>query len=190
LVAPNGKLVEPEDEGRKRRAKVAEQITPQSIKPENFKSIKKRTVKELPADPNVINAISVVFMYTILGLGDREIADILKTTVSEIVDIRLHEAYGECFQIIHGEFVNANSDLLASRIAAYSQDALTTVGELAMGAKKEEVKFRASADILDRAGVRAKDIEGRAGVAKSELRITVVDGTKETKIEIDTNFDV
>jgi hypothetical protein len=189
LVANDGKLYEPEDEGRKRRAELAKKIDVQQIHPENFKSIKKRTVKDLPGEPHVINAVSVVFMYTLLGLGDREIADILKTDVKEIHDIRMHGTYVECFQIIHSEFVNANSDLLSSRIAAYSQDALTTVGELAKAGKKEEVRLRASTDLLDRAGVRAKDMEAKSGVNKGGLRITIVDGEKTTKLEVDTGFN-
>lgn len=188
LVTATGDIIEPEDEGRKRRADLAEKIETHKIDPSNFKSVKRRTVKELPGEPHVINAVSVVFMYTLLGLGDREIADILKTDVKEIRDIRMHEAYNECFQIIHSEFVNANSDLLTSRIAAYSQDALTTVGELAKEGKKEEVRLRASTDLLDRAGVRAKDLENKSAVAKTELRITIVDGEKTTKLDVDTNF--
>src|SRR4051812_48887189 len=55
-----------------------------TIDPATFRSTKQRNVKDLPASVSVTNAVSVVFMYTILGVGDREIAESLRTTVDEI----------------------------------------------------------------------------------------------------------
>lgn len=154
------------------------------INPAEYRPTKRRVIKELPGEVHIINAVSVVFMYTLLGVGDREIADSLKTTVDDIIQLRNHSAYGECFQIIHGEFINANSELLTSRIAAYSQNALSTVGDLAKDGKKEEVRLRASIDILDRAGVRPKDQEQRGAMTQQHLRIIVVDGDTDTNVTV------
>ncbi len=131
-----------------------------------------------------MNAIGVVFMYTLLGIGDREIAEVLKTTTEEVLSIRRHSGYGEYFNAVLGEFINANSDLLTSRIASYAQTALQTVGTLAKEGKKEETKLRASIDLLDRAGVRPKDQEQRQNTVKNELRIIVVDGEKNVSLEL------
>lgn len=155
------------------------------IDPAAYRPLKKRTVKELPGEIQIVNAVAVVFMYTLLGVGDREIADSLKTTVEDIIQLRNHSAYGECFQVIHAEFINANSDLLTSRIAAYSQRALQTVGNLATDGKKEEVKLRASIDILDRAGVRPKDQEQRSASTQNHLRIIIVDGDTDTNVNVE-----
>lgn len=162
-----------------------EQASHGLINPETYRPTKRRTLKEIPSDVRIVNAVSVVFMYTLLGVGDREIADALKTDVEDINQLRAHSAYGECFQIIHSEFINANSDLLTSRIAAYSQTALQTVGHLAESGKKEEVKLRASIDILDRAGVRPKDQEQRGLATQNHLRIIVVDGDTETDVNVE-----
>lgn len=183
LVAANGQVVEPENKPPPRGK--AALLQPQLIDPAQYRPSRRRALKELPAAPNVINGVGAVFMYTLLGVGDREIADTLRVAVQDVEDLRNHSAYGECFQIVHGEFINANSDLLTSRIAAYSQTALTTVGTLASDSKKEEVKLRASIDLLDRAGVRPKDQEGKAQATRNDLRIIVVDGNKSDNVEID-----
>lgn len=182
LINGDGRKIEPMNKMGLTKKQEAQQGV---IDPAKYRPTKRRIVKELPAEVSMINAVSVVFMYTLLGVGDREIANALRTSVEDIIQLREHSAYGECFQIIHGEFINANSDLLTSRIAAYSQDALTQVGELATGGKKEEVRLRASIDVLDRAGVRPKDQEQRGQMTQSHLRIIVVDGDTETNVKVE-----
>lgn len=181
LIAPDGSKVEQIGGGSRGKPEPSQVI----IDPAVYRPEKRRTIKELPSEIQIVNAVAVVFMYTLLGVGDREIADALKTTVEDINQLRSHSAYGECFQIIHSEFINANSELLTSRIAAYSQTALQTVGTLVVEGKKEEVRLRASIDILDRAGVRPKDQEQRGLATQNHLRIIVVDGDTETNVKVD-----
>jgi hypothetical protein len=150
-----------------------------------FRPIKKRNLKELPAEVGTINGISAVFMYTMLGVGDREIADALGIDVRRVEDVRAHSAYKECFDTVVDTFINKNSDLLAARIAAYSHSALDVVGHLAMHGQKEETQLRASTDLLDRAGVKAKDNAERNSMNnRSELRIIVVDGKKDVSVDV------
>jgi hypothetical protein len=157
---------------------------------ETFRPLKKRTLRELPAEVSLINGVGAIFMYTLLGVGDREIADALKTTVVQIEEVRRHTAYKECFDIIVAEFINKNSDLLAARVAAYSHSALDVVGSIAMNGKKEETKLRASIDLLDRAGVKPKDVEARNNASKSnELRIVVVKGNQGDDLRFDIGVD-
>lgn len=176
LVTGKGEVIEPENKPAPKHLKASGQevIDPAEYRPKN-----KRNIKDIPGEPRIITAVGAVFMYTMLGVGDREIADVLGTQVAEVVKLRNHSAYGECFTIIHGEFINSSSDLLSSRIASYSHAALKTVGELSKSGKKEEVKLRASIDLLDRAGVRPKDQQERALMNSNDLRIIVVDGTEE-----------
>src|SRR5258706_11192550 len=134
-----------------------------TVNASNFAPKKKRNLKELPGPVSLINAIACVFMYTTLGVGDREIMDALKITSIELKQIKTHSAYDECFEIVTSAFIDANSDLLSSRIASYSHMALTSVAELARGGKKEETRMRASADLLDRAGVAPKENALRQG---------------------------
>lgn len=151
----------------------------------SFRPLKKRNLKELPAEVGTINGVAAVFMYTMLGVGDREIGDALGIDVRRIEDVRAHSAYKECFDVIVDTFINKNSELLAARIAAYSHSALDVVGHLSVHAHKEETKLKASTDILDRAGVKAKDnAERMSQNSRSELRIIVVDGKKDVSLDV------
>lgn len=182
LIADNGSKVEPENKPTKKQASVMQ--VDGTIDAALYRPTKRRILKELPAAPNVISGIGAVFMFTMMGVGDREIADTLGTTVEHINELRSHPAYGECFESILAEFVNANSTLITSRIASYAQAAVTKIGTLASNAKKEETQFAASKDILDRAGVRPKDQENRANMSVNDLRIIIVDGNRSSEVSI------
>jgi hypothetical protein len=161
---------------------------PTKLNPKTFRPVKKRSIHELPAPINVVNAVSCVFMYTMLGLGEREIIDALKITQAELKQLRNHPAYAECFNAVLGEFINSNSDLLAARIAAYSHTALDTVAGIAQNAKKDEVRLTASRDLLDRAGVTAKNNQDRANSnGLDTLKIVVVKGNDETEVNVSIN---
>lgn len=188
LVTHDGKIIEPEGFVNGRELPEGVDKHSQTINASMFRPVKKRNMNELPAERQMMNAIGVVFMLTLMGVGDREIADNLKTNVEQVNWIRHQAAYVECFNTIIGEFINANSDLLAARIAAYSSNAVDTIGKLSTDGKKEETKLRASQDILDRAGVRPKDVADRS-VVKNDLRIVIVDGDEDNKRSFEVSLE-
>lgn len=187
LITATGQKIDPDGytNGRK-HPKATEPITFEAT---SFRAKKRRTLKELPGEVNLINGVGAIFIYTLLGVGDREIADALKITAFEVAQVRESSAYKECFDIVVSELISSSSESLQARIASYSHSALNTVAAIAMDGKKEETKLRAADSLLDRAGVRAKDNElrNKANTA-SELRITVIDASKETQLNI--NIDV
>lgn len=181
LITEDGRKVDPE--GYAHGKKMSVPSAPTTIEASQFKPTKRRNLKDLPADIPLMNGIGAVFMYTVLGVGDREIADALKCTVPEIEAVRGHPAYKECFDIVVSEFINTNSDLLAARIAAYSHGALEKVGTIALHGNKEENQLRASIDLLNRAGVGPKENEQRnLGNKANELRIMIVEQTKSSNM--------
>jgi hypothetical protein len=154
-----------------------------AVKPKEFKVKRKRTLKDLPAAQNVMHGIAAVFMYTVWGIGDREISTALKCDVPDVISLRNHPAYTELFEAVSSAFVDANSDLISARIAAMSHDALTSVADIAVNGQKEADKLRASQDILNRGGHISEEMQNRGGM--SALRILVVDGTKSVGVELD-----
>lgn len=184
LITEHGLRVDPEGYASGRPIKE----TPPSLvlEAETFRPAKKRTIKELPAEVSLINGVGAIFMYTMMGVGDREIADALKVTVQQVEEVRRHSAYKECFDVVVNEFINKNSDMLAARIAAYSHSALDTVASIAMNGKKEETKLRASMDLLDRGGVKPKDVTERNQSNKSnDLRIIIVKQDQNTNLQFE-----
>lgn len=168
-VTASGKVIQPERLNKKEHEA-------KTVRSKSFKSTTKRTIKELPALPGVLRGIACVFICSVLGLSDREIAEVLGISTTDVRTVRSHTGYTEVFDIVSSEFVNANSKLLSARIASYAEDALTNVHEIAMTGTKEDTKLRANIDLLDRGGVRPKDVEQRRGQEGNELRITITKG--------------
>src|SRR5260370_13468297 len=153
-----------------------------------YKPQKKRSTKDLPAPPLTINAIACVFMYTMLGLGDREIADTLKISVAKLDMIRKHSAYAECFEIVTGEFISINSEMIHARIAAYGHDALSSVADIALKGKEEKNRLRGSMFLMGAGGFGAKDQQ--QSVAKNDLRIVIINKEHDVRVEVDGSASV
>ena len=177
LVALSGEVVQPE------RKNGEEEKVP-VLNSKIFKPTKRRSIKDLPAQVGTINGVACVFMYTMLGLGDREIAEALKITVVDVKAIRNHSAYNECFDVVTGEFINVNAEAVTARIAAYSHEALTTLADITFNGKQEVNRLRGSIDLLDRAGHAPKDAISRVKGGDNALRIVLIDGDKKVGVEI------
>lgn len=183
-VAPDQSVVPPEPINR---TKVP--TGTQTIDPETFKPVERRTLKDLPAPVNQVNGVACIFMYTMLGIGDREIAGALKISLEEVRGIRKHSAYIECFNTVVGTFIDANSDHIHSRIAAYSHGALSQIAKVAFFGSKENLKLRASQDLMDRAGHQRKDANARSDGIMNELRIIVVEGEGKVNVSLNGGHD-
>ena len=174
-VTADGKVIPPEvlfSDASKSHVKSSSEYRPQ----------RKRSIPELPASTKAIKGIALVFTLTVLGLTDRDIGEMLEITPSDVRRVRSHPGYSETFEIIASEFVNAKSKRLISRIAAYADDALDNVHNIAMNGQKENNVLKASIDLLDRAGVRPKDLENKG--QSNELRITIIKGDGEAEVAI------
>lgn len=182
LALSNGEIIESEDTDAIDDNALEE--LKRIVDPITFRPAERKSLKELPAPVGTINGCAVVFMYTLLGIGDREIADALDITPDQLDAIREHPAYAECFNTVLVRFIDANSELLQSRLAAYSHAALTTTAEIMLHGKKEENKLRAAIDTLDRSGARPQDNVGRQNAGKDHLRIVIIDNEKQIEVSI------
>lgn len=181
LVTKDGRVISPEGE------KVIPDIRP-DVKPSEFTPTKRRTLKELPGESNIITAVGAVIVFTVLGVGDREICTALNIDMVKLKYLREHAAYAECFNILVSEFINANSSLVAARIAAYSHTALTSLAEVTLHGQKEDNRLRGAINLLDRGGHGPKDVINRQG-QRDELRITLIGQEQELSIEINGGRD-
>jgi hypothetical protein len=145
------------------------------IDPIKFRGKRRRNINELPAAPNIMTACGAVMLYTMYGVGDREIANALKCTVIDIEEIRAHPAYGEYLELIGTEIITAESDNITHRLAAYAHGALDTVAHVSRNGKLENNRLRASIDILDRGGFAPKAVAEKQVSLKNVLRIQVMD---------------
>lgn len=178
LVLADGMEIGPETDGQE-----DDQPTAQ-LNSRTFKPTKKRTLKELPTKPMMINAIACAFMYTVLGVGDREIALALNITSQELIAVRKHPAYQECFEAVLDQFISVNSSLLQARLAAYGMTAVDNIIDIAATAKKDEVRLSANKDIADRAGISAKTQQANSRVTLNDLHITITKGEQTDDVHV------
>jgi UDP-N-acetylmuramyl pentapeptide synthase len=181
-VAPDKSIIEPEPLSRTPAIDVNTKIEPKDFKPNA-----RRTLKDLPADVRMVNACSCIFMYTLMGIGDRQISEALKISITQVHQIREHSAYAECFNLVVGEFINANSDHIQARIAAYSHGALSQTAKIAFMGEKENNKLKASLELLNMAGFSKKDVAGKGDALMNELRIIMVEGEGTVNVNVGMN---
>lgn len=177
-VMPDGKMYQ--EEFRDIRA----DYSVPTVEPSRFKSSVQRTLKELPAPPEMVRAISCVFMFTVLGVQDREICHALGIDKEKLRMIRTHLAYKECFDLVMREFININSGLLEARLAGYAHNALTSVAQVAFQGKEEKTRLKAADSLLDRGDVGIRKNGAKGNVTGNSLRIVFYKDDAKVDVEI------
>lgn len=161
---------------------------------------KRRSLSELPAETKTQTVINAVLLYSLLGMTPNEIAYALGTQIADVEHIRNLEQYQDTFNLLFREIISANSSSLQARIQRYAASSVENMLELAdykpefdeSGTPKGYVippivKFRANADILDRAGLSSDALFGKGSESGDEntLKIEVVEaGDAKTNINI------
>jgi len=188
FVAPDGSLIAPSyPEDYFPRIKEETKIDPKA-----FRAKRRRNLNELPGQSNIMNAVGAVMMYTFFGVGDREIANALKCSVTDVEEIRAHAAYAEYLDLIGSEIINAESENVTHRIAAYAHGALDTIAHVSRNGKVESNRLRASIDIMDRGGFNPKMVAEKQISLKNVLRIQVLDeyGSGKGDINIELHSQI
>lgn len=180
LVLADGTIVK--EEVRHEPLKLG--ATTLSTDPTNFRPAGKRIIRDFPANTQMFKALSVVFSFTMYGISNLEICDELGIDVDQLNELRAHHGYQELFNSVFSEFINANSDMLQSRIAAYSAAAVSKIGHLSTHGKKEETQLAASKDILDRAGMRPQDLEKVQAASMNELQIRITKKSDDVVVDV------
>jgi hypothetical protein len=181
LILPGGQVLHEEKRLKTTRADKTSDL---QISPREFRANIKRDLKAFPANPQMFKAVSVVFAMTAYGISNIEICETLKITNDQLEELRSHHGYSELFNATFSEFINANSEMLQSRIAAYSHAAVGKIGQLVTKAKKEEVQLAASKDILDRAGMRPQDLTANQAASQNELQIRITKKVDDVTIDV------
>lgn len=185
LIMPDGSQHQP----IKHKAAFEKEKADFKLDAHTFRGKSQKNLRDLAAPVNMFNAIAAVLGYSIMGVGDREVADALKCTTTELEAIRQHPAYNELFDTFYHAVISADSDSLTGRIASYSHSALDTVAVLSKNAENEAVKLRASTDILDRAGVTPKLNEMKGMMKNDTLRIQVTRPGRDGEIGVTVEID-
>ena len=141
----------------------------------------RRTLAELPVAPKEMNAISVICMYTLLGVSDQEIALAIDTTVERVERTKMLDAYQEIETDIVKAILDHDTDNVRNYIQAHAHRAARKIVEIAQ-TEGGALGLAASKDILDRAGQRPIDVVEHRHSMDDTLRIEVVQRSEKDEI--------
>lgn len=151
----------------------------------------RKSVADLPAAPAQLTGVALVAFYTLFGLGDRDISLALDSKISEdqVRRIRTLDAYKDFMNDAKANIIDSSTDLVRDVFQQNAVGAARTVVELAQS-DNDVLAFKASQDILDRAGHRPVDIVEHRHKMEDALQIVYIErNLDEQAPAIDVEFE-
>jgi hypothetical protein len=135
----------------------------------------RKTVAELPLPPSQLNAVGLVAFYTLFGLPDVEIALATenKLTVEQIKNIRDTDAYKEFMVAAKTNIIETANDSVRELFQSHAAGAARKIINIA-NEDDGALGFKASQDVLDRAGHRPADVVEHRHRMEDALQIVFI----------------
>jgi hypothetical protein len=135
----------------------------------------RKRIADLPLPTEQMNTLSLVMAYSVFGLSDKDIGNVLSLPQEQIHNIKMNNAYNELQQnlvqsIIHSDTTEVR-DLFVLNSKTSAQLFVDTVNDSEMGIG---TRLSAANNILDRAGHRPADIVEHRHKVEGGLRIEYV----------------
>ena len=135
----------------------------------------RKRIADLPLPPEQMNTLSLVMAYSVFGLSDKDIGNVLSLPQEQIHNIKMNNVYNELQQnlvqsIIHSDTTEVR-DLFVLNSKTSAQLFVDTVNDSEMGIG---TRLSAANNILDRAGHRPADIVEHRHKVEGGLRIEYV----------------
>ena len=135
----------------------------------------RKRIADLPLPTEQMNTLSLVMAYSVFGLSDKDIGNVLSLSQEQIHNIKMNNAYNELQQnlvqsIIHSDTTEVR-DLFVLNSKTSAQLFVDTVNDSEMGIG---TRLSAANNILDRAGHRPADIVEHRHKVEGGLRIEYV----------------
>lgn len=128
------------------------------------------TLAELPLPTKAMNAVSVVLMYTLVGISKAEIATATGMSLEQVERIQSGDAYQKMHSSIVESILDEDSDDVRTLLAAHSKAAARRVVSLVQSGD-EVVALAAAKDTLDRSGHRPADRVIVEGMGQLTIRV-------------------
>lgn len=139
----------------------------------------KRSLADMPVPAKELNVISVICLYTLIGLSERDIAEALNITADRVARVKMLDAYSTVYEYVTKAIIDEDSEDVAHLFAAHARKAAQSVLQLATDEDTNAaVRLGAAKDILDRAGHRPIDRIQVQGQLDQTLRIMYVEEEK------------
>lgn len=142
----------------------------------------RRTISELPMPPEKMSGIGLVAFYTLFGLSAQDISVALegRLTKEQVENIRELDAYREFIDTAKANILHTEQNKVRELFEQHADKAATKIINLAES-DNDVLAFKASQDVLDRAGHRPADIVEHRHKMEDALQIVITkkDDTKE-----------
>ena len=170
LVLADGTKIDPQN-GKVIRNKAAGFVEiPSAREAQDIVARTRRSIAELPLAPENMNAVSLVLFYTMWGLRDQDIAITVGVSVDQVKQIKKLEQYSAMMDDIRKSVLDHEANDIRT---IFQNNAAGAAMRIVSLASEEEgvLGFKASQDILDRAGFRPADVVEHNHNMKDALRI-------------------
>lgn len=136
----------------------------------------RKSVAELPLPPQQMSGVAIVAFYTLFGLHDTDICIAVdnKLTIEQIERIRETDAYIEFMEVAKANIINTETDVVRELFQQNAINAAQKIIGLA-DSESEVLAFKASQDVLDRAGHRPADIVEHRHKMEDALNIVYIE---------------
>jgi len=134
----------------------------------------RKSLNDLPAPPQELTAVALVAFYTLFGLSDQDIALAVdsRLTVAQVSRVRALDAYLEFMESAKTNIIESSTDVVREVFQQNAFGAAQKVVALA-DSENDVLAFKASQDILDRAGHRPADIVEHRHKMEDALNIVI-----------------
>lgn len=135
-------------------------------------SFRKRIV-DLPAETKQLNPLLLIMGYFLLGLSDRDIAEVTGFTSEQVEGIRALDLFDEVRSTIVANLKLNTKEHIAAELENAGMTAAKTITSL-MQSGDHKVRLGAAKDILDRVGFRPADVHEHNVRIEDDIRIRVI----------------
>jgi hypothetical protein len=134
----------------------------------------RKSIADLPVPPKQLTGVALVAFYTLFGLSDSDISVALDgvLTVEQIKNIRKLEPYTAFMENAKTNIIETSTDQVRELFQKQAINAASKIIELADG-ENDVLSFKASQDILDRAGHRPADVVEHRHRMEDSLNIVI-----------------
>lgn len=186
LVLADGTKIDPKSGEVIKQPRAAFIEVPSPSKAQAIVMKARKRVGDLPAAPAQLTGVALVAFYTLFGLPDEDIAIAVdgKLSTQQIARIRTLDAYHEFMEHARTNIIDSSQDLVRD---VFQQNAVAAAKNIVnFAAEGDDVlAFKASQDILDRAGHRPADIvEHRHRMDEGALNIVVIHKSDNQELPI------
>lgn len=192
LILADGTKIDPET-GKVIRDKIVGSMiaVPSPSEAQRLVVRARKTVADLPLPPQQLSGVGLVAFYVLFGLSDTDISLALdgKITVEQVKQIKSCDAYTEFMATAKANIIETETDIVREVFQTHAHGAAKKIVDLA-DSDNDVLAFKASQDILDRAGHRPADVVEHRHRMEDALHIVVTKRDETQQLPtVDADFE-